>query len=184
MSETAARLWTYQEALAQPADRLSEIASGEWRELPPPANNHVVFKEELAEMPHASLDRRELRVLTSTFGQDLRRAPLLTYRNPDLDIYPTRDVSVGRLIWSVPELLVECLSPANRKGDVDELIAGYADARVPEVWLTYPEQGQIVRRHPVGRSSEVIEHGTITPHRSPSLTVDLAPLWQAYRGVM
>ena len=41
-------------------------------------------------------------------------------------------------IWAAPELLAECVSPSNRKGSVQELLADYARLAVPEVWLLDP----------------------------------------------
>ena len=41
-------------------------------------------------------------------------------------------------VWTPPDLLVECLSPANRKGAVRELLADYEKVAVPEVWLLDP----------------------------------------------
>jgi len=41
-------------------------------------------------------------------------------------------------IWAVPDLLVECLSPPDRKGPIQELLADHASIAVPEVWLLDP----------------------------------------------
>ena len=88
-------------------------------------------------------------------------------------------------IWTAPELLVECLSPSNRKGAIQELLADYAQIAVPEVWLLDPALPQFTSYHHASgalRELQTISHGTLTPLRLPNITVDLADLWAAFAG--
>ena len=42
-------------------------------------------------------------------------------------------------VWKAPQLLVECLSPANRKGSAQKLLDDYATIKAPEVWAALSE---------------------------------------------
>ena len=88
-------------------------------------------------------------------------------------------------IWTVPELLVECLSPSNRKGSVRELLADYAQIAVPEVWLLDPAIPQFTSYRyesaaPLEFHSQ--DHGAVSPLLLPNMTVDLDELWAAFHG--
>jgi Uma2 family endonuclease len=89
-------------------------------------------------------------------------------------------------IWTVPELIVECLSPSNRKGSIQELLADYARSAAPEVWLLDPKLPQF--------TSYQFESGTLKPHLTttsgpvtplllPHVIVDLSDLWAAFEGL-
>ena len=85
-------------------------------------------------------------------------------------------------IWAVPELIVECLSPSNRKGPIQELLADYARIAVPEVWLLDPKPPQFTAyRYESGalRQCLATESGRVTPLLLPNVTVDLTELWAA-----
>jgi Uma2 family endonuclease len=86
-------------------------------------------------------------------------------------------------IWTVPELIVECLSPSNRKGSTEELLSDYARIAVPEVWILDPERQQFTSfRYESGSLKPWLTPGTgrVTPLLLPNVTVDLAELWEAY----
>jgi Uma2 family endonuclease len=83
-------------------------------------------------------------------------------------------------------LLVECLSPSNRKGSAQELLADYARIAVPEVWLLDPKPPQFTSyRYESGALKQwlAIETGRVTPFLLPNATVDLAELWAAFEGL-
>src|SRR5712692_11441828 len=109
---------TYQQSLAMPENKCEEIVDGEPRLMPPPSRGHAFLFERTAEILREQLDRTTFRILASPFGQGIKRQPYLSYRIPDLAVYLERQMENehDHYIWSVPELLVECLSPANRKG--------------------------------------------------------------------
>jgi len=86
-------------------------------------------------------------------------------------------------IWAVPELIVECLSPSNRKGSIQELLADYARIAAPEVWLLDPKPaGFTSYRYESGalRQALAMERGRVTPLLLPNVTVDLDALWAAF----
>ena len=124
-----------------------------------------------------------IRVITSPFGLGIQRNPYLSYRVPDLALYRATDLDRERdhYIWSAPQLLVECLSPANRKGSIEKLLADYARISVPEVWLLYPQERTL--------SSHVLEAGAFTLRqtsataaistlRFPDVSINLEDLWK------
>jgi Uma2 family endonuclease len=86
-------------------------------------------------------------------------------------------------IWTVPDLIVECLSPANRKGSIRELLADYTGIAAPEVWLLDPKPaGFTSYRYESGalRQALAMERGRVTPLLLPNVTVDLDALWAAF----
>ena len=115
----------------------------------------------------------------------------MTYRIPDLVVF--RIASLRRdsaetagndpYIWTAPELLVECLSPSNRKGSIQELLGDYARIAVPEVWILDPHQPRLTSyRYASGALMPYLttESGRVTPLRLPDASVDLAELWEAF----
>jgi Uma2 family endonuclease len=86
-------------------------------------------------------------------------------------------------IWVVPELIVECLSPSNRRGAIRELLADYARIAVPEVWLLDPKLPQFTSyRYEAGvlKLWMSLESGQVTPLLLPNVVVDLDELWAAF----
>jgi Uma2 family endonuclease len=95
--------------------------------------------------------------------------------------------STDPYIWTPPDLLVECLSPSNRKGAVSELLADYEQIAVPEVWLLDPALPQFTSyRSDAGklRNWATRSDGIVTPLLLPSVTVHLAALWTAFAGII
>src|ERR1035438_3790997 len=146
---TSTKLINYEDSLTLPENRREEIVHGESRTMPPPNRKHVDLIDELLSILLSQINRREYRVTSSGAGLGIERVPL-TYRIPDLMVFRTealrRDTaetaSNAPYIWTAPELIVECLSPSNRKGSVQELLADYARIAVPEVWLLDPKLPQ------------------------------------------
>jgi len=110
---------------------------------------------------------------------------------PDLSVYRIEALDQSERIagptdpyvWAVPEMIVECLSPSNRKGSVRELLADYARIAVPEVWLLDPKPPRFEsHRFESGelRPFETVESGVVTPRLPPNVTVDVAELWAAF----
>jgi Uma2 family endonuclease len=191
---TPTRLISYEDSLTMPENRFEEIVHGESRIMPPPTRRHVNVVEKLGAMLRLLLDAREFTVLIAGAGLGIERDPL-TYRIPDLMVFRTEvlrqdEASAAEndpYIWTTPELLVECLSPSNRKGAVRELLADYAQIAVPEVWLLDPllplftsyryESSEL-------REWQSLDHGEVTPLLLPNVTVDLNELWAVFHGRM
>jgi Uma2 family endonuclease len=86
-------------------------------------------------------------------------------------------------IWTVPELIVECLSPSNRKGSILELLADYGRIAVPEVWLFDPKPLQFTSyrfESGVLKPWLATQSGLVAPMLLPNVAVDLAALWAAF----
>jgi Uma2 family endonuclease len=190
---TSTKLITYEDSLTMPENRFEEIVHGECRIMPPPSPKHVDLIDELLNILLTQIDRREYRVTSSGAGLGIGRVPL-TYRIPDLMVFRSEARRRDRAetapndpyIWTVPELIVECLSPSNRKGSIQELLADYARISAPEVWLLDPNPPQFTSyRYESGAltQSMTAESGRVTPLRLPNVAVDLAELWAAFQGV-
>src|SRR5580700_6425935 len=184
---TSTKLITYEDSLTMPENRFEEIVHGESRVMPPANKKHADLIVELAHILRAQLNRREYGVADTGAGLGIERVPL-TYRIPDLMVFRTEARRQDRAetaendpyIWTIPELIVECLSPSNRKGSVQELLADYTRIAVPEVWLLDPQFRQFTSYgFESGALSERLTsgNGPVTPLRLPQVTVSLADLW-------
>jgi Uma2 family endonuclease len=187
---TAARLINYEDSLTMPENRFEEIVHGESRIMPPPTPKHADLIDELLSVLLSQLDKREYRVTSSGSGLGVERIPL-TYRIPDLMVFRAEAYRRDReetaqndpYIWAVPELIVECLSPSNRKGSVQQLLADYARIAAPEVWLLDPKPPQFISyRYESGvlKQRVAAEGGHMNPILLPKVTVNLAELWAAF----
>jgi len=161
--------------------------------MPPPNLEHVDLIDGLLKILLSQIDTREYRVTASGGGLGIERFPL-TYRIPDLMVLlaeayrRSRSQTAGNdpYIWAVPELIVECLSPSNRKGSIQELLADYARIAVPEVWLLDPKPPQFTSyRYESGTLAPwmTTERGRVSPLLLPNVTVELADLWAAFEGL-
>jgi Uma2 family endonuclease len=178
---TASRLITYEDSLLLPEDKLSEVVKGELRLLPPPGLSHALLIERLDWLLRRKLDPGRFAILVSSFGQLIRREPF-TYRIPDLGVYFRERLTDEHYISIVPELLVEVISPANRKGSLAELVEDYEALKLPELWLVQPEERRIHRRIlEDGKLLEagVFSEGLLAPHRVSSASISLSELWLA-----
>jgi len=190
---TTAKLINYEDSLTMPENKLEEIVHGESRFLPPPNKKHGYLLTKLSKVLDRQLDGGAYEVLSQCTGLGIERAPL-TYRIPDLMVFRTEDLRRDRVptaandpyIWTVPELIVECLSSSNRKGSIQELLADYARIAAPEVWLLDPQARQAAAyRYESGelKPSQTIDSGQATPLRLPKVTVGLAELWAVFEGL-
>ena len=188
------KLITYEDSLAMPENKLEEIVHGESRIMPPASPNHSDLLDALSDILKGQLDRREYAVKVSAASLGIERSPL-TYRVPDLMVFRqearrqdrARTAESDPYIWAVPELIVECLSPSNRKGPMRELLADYAQIAVPELWLLDPALPQFASyRFESGSLChwETKRDGPVTPLLLANVTVDLAELWAAFKGTI
>ncbi len=190
---TSTRLINYEDSLTMPENRFEEIVHGESRIMPAPNKKHAYLIAKLLTVLTRQLDDSEYQILSQGAGLGIERVPL-TYRLPDLMVFRTASLrqdsaeTAGNdpYIWALPELVVECLSPSNRKGSIQELMADYARIAVPEVWLLDPKPPQFTSyRYESGALKQwlAIETGRVTPFLLPNATVDLAELWAAFEGL-
>jgi Uma2 family endonuclease len=186
------KLITYEDSLTMPENKLEEIVHGESRIMPPSSKKHVYLVEKLSDILKVQLDRRECTVLIAGAGLGIERVPL-TYRIPDLMVFRTealltdsaRTGATDPYIWTTPDLIVECLSPSNRKGSVRELLADYERIAVPEVWLLDQKSPQFTSyRYESGalRKRQATDSDIVTPLLLTNVSVDLAELWTAFES--
>jgi Uma2 family endonuclease len=190
---TSTKLIDYEDSLTMPENRFEEIVHGESRVMPPSIKRHDHLIRKLARLLERQLGESEYEVVSQGTGLGIERIPL-TYRIPDLMVFraePLRRDSAETAwndpyIWAVPELIVECLSPSNRKGSIQELLADYARIAAPEVWLLDPKPPQFTSyRYESGALNQRLaaESGQVTPLLLPNVAVDLAELWTTFGAV-
>jgi Uma2 family endonuclease len=141
---TVAKTITLEESLLLPEDKCEEIVDGVPRHMPPASYNHARAIERTRDALRDRLPRNEFEILSSNFGQLIRKSPL-TYRIPDLAVYKKEGLKADHYVTSVPVSIVEVISPANRKGDLRELLAHYAEIGVPEVWFLALDRRELAR---------------------------------------
>jgi len=186
---TPTKLISYEDSLFLPENRFEEIIRGESRIMPPATMNHGFVIRALSMILGRQLDETEYYIMSEGTGLVIERDPL-TYRVPDLAVFRVealsdalQGVSPLPYIWAVPDLVVECLSPSNRRGLIRELLANYAQIAVPEVWLLEPQPPRFTSYY--YESGALREHQSaaraiVTPRLLPGVTVDLSDLWTAF----
>ena len=135
---------TFEESLLLPEDKCEEIVEGVSRHMPPASFDHARAIERIRDTLRDRLPRKQFEILSSNFGQLIRKSPL-TYRVPDLAVYRKAGLKAEHYVTSAPDLIVEVISPANRKGDLLELLEHYAEIRVPEVWFVALDRRELAR---------------------------------------
>ena len=125
---------------------------------------YELIEGELREMPPTGEEHGELSaLLTSFLVVHVRNQRLGTVYAAETGFYISRDPDVvlaldiafirsGRLpedrdrrkfIATVPDLVVEVVSPSEQPGDVTNKVQRYLDAGVHLVWVVYPQQRSI-----------------------------------------
>lgn len=173
---------TYDEWLRMPVmtDQIEEVVNGEIRLMPPNKLNHALIITNLSTDLSAQLDRRRFLVLTISFGLVIRKSPL-TSRVPDLAVFE-RGTLVERdgYIHSAPGLIVEVLSPANKRREREEKLADYASLGVPEFWVISPDVRTIEVLHLEGggfRRAGVFTEGILMPKSFAGVQVAISRIW-------
>jgi Uma2 family endonuclease len=151
------------------------------RLMPPRSLKDAFVTEALSEQLKAQVDRRIIRVVSSSFGQGICRDPL-HYQVPSLAVYNVEDLRHDHYVWSTPELIVECLSPSNRKDCLETLLKDYARICVPEVWFVDADarvlSGYVLQGGSYVQDVET-SSGTVSPRRLPLVSVSVPELWAA-----
>jgi Uma2 family endonuclease len=179
---TSTHLITYEESLTMPESNLEEVIDGELLIMPPATVSHSLLLRALQRI----FDRQMRPTFDLTWGTGflLKRDPL-RYRIPDISVVDrvafrkdARTISdpYSRII---PELVIEVISPANRKGALQSLLQNYAEFGIPEVLLFHPES----RTYESYRGltlAETAQTGTVSPQTMPEVTIDLDQLWTEF----
>ncbi len=185
---TVSKPISFEDSLSMPLNRLEEIIDGESRVMPPATLGHHALIDALAEILRGQLDAAKYRVSATGAGLGIRReGPKgLLYRIPDLMVLSREALNRGKreqdprdpYVWAAPELVAECLSPANRKGPLDRFVADYAERGVRELWLIDPGRRTVECLFHCGeRTGDVLRSALL-----PNLALDPGLLWRAFES--
>jgi Uma2 family endonuclease len=129
--------------------------------------------------------RPDLDLIQGT-GFLIRQEPLL-YRIPDLAIVNQaeweNDLRTDSDPYSraIPQLVVEVISPSNRKTGLNRLLQNYADFQIPEVLFIFPEARVFESYHGVSLT-QTTNSGVVSPRTMPEVSIDLDRLWGKFHG--
>lgn len=178
---TPTKTVTYEEWLRMPETNLhEEVVDGEIITVPPDKLPHPRVVHKLTITFSAQLDPERVEIFESSFGLVIRREPL-TCRTPDLPLFKRESmVEIEGYFYSPPELLIEVLSPEDRRRTLDRKLEDYMSIGVPEVWLVSPEaatvevlqleDGKLVRKG-------IYAEGELRPLHFPEVCIDIAKIW-------
>lgn len=176
---------TYEEFLHLPETRQRcEVIDGELRYMSPaPTPQHQMVARNLFRLVDRFVTERGLgELLFAPVDVLIQRAPLRT-RQPDLlFVSQQRRAIIGNQhIEGGPDLIVEILSPANTRADVEEKLGDYWAIHAQECWLVSSEVRTVEVLQPGEHGFERLGlHGmgdTITSHMLPELRVQVADIW-------
>jgi Uma2 family endonuclease len=173
---------TYEEWLRMPivTDQIEEVVNGEIRLMPPNKLNHARIIANLSASLFAQFDTSKFLILNSTFGLVIRKSPLTT-RVPDLAVFEVSTlVERDGYIHSAPGLIVEVLSPANRRREREEKLSDYASLGAPEFWVISPEARTVEVLHLEGgefRCFGLLTDGVLAPKCFAGVQVPVSRIW-------
>lgn len=134
---------TYEEYLNTPEiEGRFDIVDGEIIPAPSALPGHQIINRQFFRILYPFIVERGLgELLFAPLDIVIRRAPLRT-RQPDLLLLSNE--SFARMdrrapIEETPELVIEILSPSNRRRNVEEKLRDYASIGVPSAWLASSE---------------------------------------------
>jgi Uma2 family endonuclease len=123
-----------------------ELVRGEVLELTPPGGEHGVFTHSLSLAIGSHVRSHRLgRVTAAETGFILSRNPD-TLRAPDIAFISAERVPQPLpkgWFSTVPDLVVEMVSPSDRAGEMQERVADWLGAGVRLLWLVYPRPRQV-----------------------------------------
>jgi len=167
--ETLAKAFTYVDSLARPESAFEEAINGELHVMPPATIPHSLLLRAIKKLIDVQLPAP----LDAIWGVGflISEAPL-RYRIPDLAIVNLDLLAADQAAHAerdpytriAPELVVEVLSPSNRKGSIHNLIRDYRDLGVKETLFLHPS-----RQEP---------KGIFLSTAIPNSQIDLDALWR------
>jgi Uma2 family endonuclease len=122
--------------------RFVELDRGEVVEMPPPSEMHGILCGWIAHLLWRYVLQRGKGAVSSNDTGLLVESGPDTVRGPDLMLFDeTRPLeSLSRKFSErLPRLVVEVLSPSDKKGKVDQRISQYLRRGVPLIWVVDPE---------------------------------------------
>ncbi|RIK26821.1 MAG: Uma2 family endonuclease [Chloroflexi bacterium] len=172
--------WTEEEYLSLNTNRLVEYSHGHVEVLPMPSQLHQGLVFLLAQMLQMYVASRKLgKVLIAPLPVHLWPGK---YREPDV-VFMLQEHSDRRLEqhWIGADLVMEVISPDDRRRDVVDKRREYAQARIPEYWLVDPQYRTITVL--TLEDDRYAEHGHFgegeqaSSRLLPGFTVDVAALF-------
>ncbi len=135
--------WSEEEYLALPTNRLVEYSHGNLEVLPMPTQSHQWIVLFLYRLLAAFLERtRKGVVIVAPFPVRLWPGK---YREPDLAVMLAEHADRRReQYWEGADLVIEVVSPENRRHDWEVKRREYAQAGIPEYWIVDPEARKVV----------------------------------------
>ena len=165
--------------LTDGTNRLVELVDGRLEMLPPPTERHQLVLGSLLDRFRAAAPGGI--VLFAPFR--IRIAPG-HIREPDLVVLFDRDDPRREdRHWHGADVVVEVVSPSNRKHDVVTKHREYARAGIAEYWIVDPEREEIVVLYLESGAGRYDEHGRFGPgdaatsHLIPGLRIDVSELF-------
>ena len=164
---TTRTLVTADELLRMPDDgRRYELIEGELIELAPAGGIHGNIGMKIAGLLFQHVHNNDLgELFAAETGVFLQHDPD-TVRAPDVafiakDRIPPDGIPVGYLD-TIPDLVVEVVSPSDRAGQVQDKIEQWIEHGVKLVWLVHPEQRSITVYSSVREVQVLHEGDTLT----------------------
>jgi Uma2 family endonuclease len=175
------RRWTYADYCRIPPDRKRhELIDGRHYVNPAPTPYHqIVLVRMLYELMRLIEKRGRGRVLASPI--DVHLAPG-TVVQPDIVVLRPRNASIigPKKLTGVPDLLIEVLSPSNRRHDTHRKRDRYERSGVREFWLVDPD-AHAVEQLVLGRDRRYrtvpSDAAHITLRILRGIAIDLAEVW-------
>ncbi len=182
-------IWTYEDLFALPDDgKRYEIIEGALYEMPGPNSDHATVIRTLIALLLPAFIALRLEWFTAPLDIFFSGADPV---QPDLLAYSTggRTWRSKRGIEGPPDLVIEILSPSNRRHDLLTKRALYAKAGVREYWIVDPEartvsilviDGEALREHHVAAGSSRVASPLLPAAAFPAAAVfagldDLVP---------
>ena len=136
--------WSEEEYLALPTNRLVEYSHGNLEVLPMPTPLHQMIVALLVRRLQAFIEQHMPGALV-LFAPVPVRLWSGKYREPDvLLLLPEHRDRCREKFVDRPDLVIEVVSPENRRHDWEVKRREYAQAGIPEYWIVDPEERKVV----------------------------------------
>jgi Uma2 family endonuclease len=138
--------YTYADVLEWDESVRAEIINGELFMMAPPLTQHQRILMKLSVKLYAFLDNKPCEVFPAPFGVRLFPRDDLsddTLVEPDITVVCDPDKIDDRGCNGAPDMVIEILSPSNKRHDMLRKFNLYLDAGVKEYWVVDPEQESI-----------------------------------------
>jgi Uma2 family endonuclease len=148
--------------------------------MPPARYANAEILRRLNRLFDRQVDEAKVAIYDSNFGLLISQEPLIC-RSPDLAVYWIDEMKIqDGLFCSAPGLIVEVLSPSEKRSRKDEKMQDYATLDVTEAWIISPEAETVEIRQLRERRLEriaIVADGSLQPARFPGVSIPVASLW-------